>query len=140
MGGGHSDIRDMKSFPGEAWKASREVAERDSCYHNKPTNMKMWMENGELASNDKQNVKVFEKNLSKVYNNQRDRFTNAAKFVRQREKSSELDSHITLKEFERAISMLQNNKASGVTGVPAEAFKCLDDENGKQVYFLIVDF
>ena len=45
-----------------------------------------------------------------------------------------------LKEFQRTSSKLRSNKASGVTGVPAEAFKCLNSENGKKVYFLIVDF
>ena len=59
----------MNFFPGEAWKAARQVADRDSCHHTKPTNMKMRMENGELASNDKQNVEVFEKHLTGVYNN-----------------------------------------------------------------------
>ena len=102
--------------------------------------MKMRMENGELASNDKQNVEVFEKHLTKVYNNPRDRYADAAKFIRLRESSSELDAHITLREFERAVSKLRNNKASGVTGVPAEAFKCLDGEHRKQVYFYIVNF
>ena len=77
--------------------------------------MKIRMENGEVATNDKQNVEVFEKHLTKVYNNQRDRFADAAEFLRQREESTELDSHITLMEFERAISKLRNNKASGVT-------------------------
>ena len=99
-------MRDMNSLSGKAWKAAREVSKRDSCHHNKPTNMKMRMENGELAMNDKQNVEVFEKHLTKVYNNQRDCFADAAKFIRQREKSTELDSHITLKEFEPAISKL----------------------------------
>ena len=83
------------------------------------------MENGELATNNKQNIEVFEKHLTNVYNNQRDRFADAAKFIRQREESTELDSHITLKDFECAICKLRNNKTSGVTGVPAEEFKYL---------------
>ena len=40
---------------------------------------------------------------------------------------------------ERELSVAPN-KAPGVTGVPAEAFKCLDSKNRKQVYFVVVDF
>ena len=118
-------------FPGEAWKAAREVTARDSCHHNKPMNIKMRMKNGELAANDKQNIEVFEEHLTKVYNNKRERFADAAKFIRQREESTELDAHITMREFTRAISKLKNNKAPGVTGVPAEDFKCLDGKKQK---------
>ena len=77
---------------------------------------------------------------TKVYNNKRERFADAAKFIRQRDESTELDSHIRMKEFTRAISKLKNNKAPGVTGVPAEAFKCLDGKNIKQVCLFVVDF
>ena len=66
-------ISQMNMFPGEAWKAAREVTARDSCHHQKPTIMKMKMENGNLASNDKQNVDVFVKHLTKVDNNKRER-------------------------------------------------------------------
>ena len=128
-------VREMNMFPGEAWKAAREVTARNSCHHNKPMNIKMRMKNGELAANDKQNIEVFEEHLTKVYNNKRECLADAAKFIRQRDDYTELDAHITMKEFTRAISKLKNNKAPGVTGVPAEAFKCLDGENLKQVYF-----
>ena len=69
----------MNMFPGKVWKAPREITARDSCHHNKPTNMKMRMKNGELAATDKKNIEVFEEHLSKVYNNKRERSTDAAK-------------------------------------------------------------
>ena len=78
--------------------------------------------------------------LTKVYDNKRDRFVDAAQFIPQRETSSESDAHITLKEFDRAISKSQNNGASGVMEVPPEAFKCLEGKNKKQVYLFVVDF
>ena len=74
-------IREMNMFPGEAWKAAREVTTRDSCHHNKPTNIKIRMKNGELASNNEQNIEVFEEHLSKVYNNKREQFADAATFL-----------------------------------------------------------
>ena len=74
-----------------------------------------------------------------MYNNKREQFSDAAKFLQQREELTDLDSPIAMKEFVRAIGKLKNNKAPGITEIPAKAFKWLDDENSKQVYFFIVD-
>ena len=62
-------IRKMNMFPGEAWKASRELTAGDSCHNNKPTNTKMRMKNGELTATDKQIFELFEEHLTKEYNN-----------------------------------------------------------------------
>ena len=102
--------------------------------------MKMKMKNGELASNDKQNMEVVEEHLNKVYNAKRERFAGAAKMVKQREEFSELDHPITMKEFAKAIAKLKNGKAPGTTGVPPDAFKCLDGDNHKQIFHYVVDF
>ena len=106
----------------------------------KTTVMKMKMANGNLATNDKQNVDVFAKHLKKVYNNERERFADAAKFVKQREIAGALDNDITLDEFDRAITKLRCGSAPGITEVPPEVFKYLEGENRKQVYLFVVDF
>ena len=100
----------------------------------------MKMENGNLASNDKQNVDVFAKHFNKVYNNKHEQFSVAANFIRQREIAADLNDHISIKEFDRAIAKLRNGGAPGITEVPPEAFKCLEGENQKQVYLFVVDF
>ena len=51
-----------------------------------------------------------------------------------------MDGKITWKEFNEAIGKLKNGKAVGITGVPPNAFKCLDGANRKQLYYYIVDF
>ena len=112
----------------------------DGYHHKKTTVMKMKMANGNLASNDKQNVDVFAKHLKKVYNNKRERFADATKFIRQREIARALDNDITVEEFDRAIAKLRCSGAPGITEVPPEAFKCLEGENKKQVYLFVVDF
>jgi len=43
----------------------------------------MKMENGELASNDKQNLEVVVKHLHRVYNAKQYRLAEAAKFIKQ---------------------------------------------------------
>ena len=80
--------------------------------------MKVKMEKKNLAVNDKQNIDVFAKHFTKVYNNERERFAEAVKFIQQREIALELDDHITVKEFDRAIAKLQNSGAPGITEVP----------------------
>ena len=80
---------------------------------------------------DKQNIDVFEKNLTKVYYNKRDRSANAEKIIWYREEPMALESHITLKELDSTIGRLQNNKAPGITGLLAEVFKCIEGENKK---------
>ena len=72
------------------------------------------MENRELSVSNKQNADVFAKHITKVYNNKGDRVADAAKFIWQREISSELDAHITLREFDRTIRNLRNNGARGI--------------------------
>ena len=47
------NISKLNLFPGEAWMAEKEVTAGDSCHHKKNTIMKMKMDNGNLAANDK---------------------------------------------------------------------------------------
>ena len=133
-------IHKICQTPRQAWQAIKELIAGDSCHHNKPVAMKMKMKNGELASNDKQNMEVVEEHLNKVYNAKRERFADAAKMIKQREEYSELDHPITMKEFAKAIAKLKNGKAPGTTGVPPDAFKCLDGDNHKQIFHYVVDF
>ena len=102
-------------YRGVARKAAKEVMAGDGCHHKSTTVMKMKMANWNLATNDKQNVDVFAKHLKKVYNNKREQFADAAKFIRQREIAGALDNDITLDEFNRAISKLCCGNAPGIT-------------------------
>jgi len=92
------------------------------------------------CTTNKQNLEVFEEHLHGVYNAKRERFADAAKFIKQREEFTALGDQITMKEFVRAIKKLKNGKAQGVTGVAPDAFKCLEGVNQKQIYWYIVDF
>jgi hypothetical protein len=133
-------IHSICKSPNQAWKAIKELIAGDNCHHNKPVTMKMKMENGELASNNKQNLDVVEKHLHKVYNAKRDRSAGAAKLIKQREEFTALGDQILMTEFTKAIRKLKNGKAPGITGVPPDAFKCLEGENKRQIFRYIVDF
>ena len=56
-------ISNLNLFPGEAWRAAKEVMAGDRCHHKSPTVMKMKLPNGNLATNDKQNADVFAAHL-----------------------------------------------------------------------------
>ena len=87
--------------------------------------MKMRISNGKLASNEKENLKVWEDHLTKVYNNDRPRYALAVELTKEQEPSTELDRNISWKDFTRAFGKIKCDKASGVTEVPANVFKCL---------------
>jgi len=56
--------------------------------------MKMRMENGNLATHDKQNAEVFTKHLQGVYNATRPLYAFAAETIRQREELKEIGEAI----------------------------------------------
>ena len=102
--------------------------------------MKMRISNGKLASNEKENLKVWEDHLTKVYNNDRPRYALAVELTKEQEPSTELDGNISWKGFTRAVGKTKCDKAAGVTKLPANASKCLDSNNLKRVYECVIDF
>lgn len=98
------------------------------------------MENGQLANSDKQNMQVFSKHLTKVYNHQCPIDQNAAKLIEQREVMESTGDSIGWEEFNKAVTKLKNDKSPGENGVPLNAFKCLDAQNRRKIYNFIVSF
>jgi len=103
-------IHKVCQTPRQAWQAIKMLIAGDNCHHNKPLAMQMKTKNGELVSNDKQNMEVVEEHLSKVYNTKREGSADATKFIKQREEYSELGHPITMKEFVKAIAKLKMAK------------------------------
>jgi hypothetical protein len=102
--------------------------------------MKMKMENGKLANNDKENMEVMATHFTKVSNTCRNYRSDAAKLIEKRETFDSMKKSITWKEFKIAVVKLQNDKSFGVKGVPPNAFKSMDAENLRIVYQYICDF
>ena len=133
-------VNEIKEDPKEAWKLMRICEDGVAGHHVKPINMKMMMENGGLANRDKENLKVFEKHLQKIYNTEREVDPQAANLIRQRERMTEMGDEISWSEFCKATMKLKNDKSPGENGVPPNAFKCLDSNNKSTVYKFICDF
>ena len=60
--------------------------------------------------------------------------------VQQRHIIWELNDHITWDEFQQAVKKLKNEKAAGLTGVPAEAFKAMCNANLLHIHKHANDF
>jgi hypothetical protein len=133
-------INSLNVSPKEAWQCLREVEDGVGGHHTKPITMRMRLENGKLANNDRDNMKVFSKHLQKVYNQRRPIYADAAKLIAQREIMQEIGESISWEEFNKAVMKLTNDKSPGENGVPPNAFKCLDDENKQAVHQYICDF
>ena len=122
--------------PKNAWVAIKEITDGLGGHHVKPKRMAMKMANGEKSSNNKEHMSVFQPHFSKLYNNHRSPYANAADFIKQREKFAALDFDVSWDEFISAVNDLKNDKAPGLNGVPPNAFKAMDDQNLKKVYDL----
>ena len=71
---------------------------------------------------------IFGKHFASVYNNDRPVDFAVLDMIRQRSEFSHLDNPITFKEVDCAIKKLKSGKASGLKGIPPDAFKAINRE------------
>ena len=95
----------MCHSPKDAWSALKDLITGDTSHHNKLVTVKMKRKNGQLATNDKENMEVVAEHLNKVYNTHQNRFADAAMMLKQREEFTELGEQIIWKEFSKAIKI-----------------------------------
>ena len=123
-----------------AWKAAKEIMAGELGHAKKTVKMSLRMANGELARTPEQNLEVAYEHFHKQYNLRRPFDPEAAKLIEQRSEMGSLDREINFDEFKKATMKLKNGKAPGITGVPPDAFKLLNDENLRFVHGFVVDF
>ena len=133
-------IHDMNMNPRMAWEYIRILTEGEAAHHRKSKNMAMKMEDGKLASDDKENMSVMYPHFQKVFNNHRPVDHNVLELVKQRRTEWKLNDPITWKEFDKAVNKLKNGKAAGLNGVPPEAFKAMTAEGREKVFKYVQDF
>jgi hypothetical protein len=127
------EIHKMKFNPKSAWKAIREIQEGLEGHHTAPSDMKMKLDNGELAKSDSDNADVMSKHFEKVFNNHRPIDLTVLDEIDQRETIESLGDPPTTIEIEAALRKIPNGKAPGESGITPEALKAFDDEH---VYML----
>ena len=89
----------------------------------------MRLPSGNLAENDKENVRVFENHFKKVLNNHKWTDTTVINEINLREVMGELDDTPLWTDYISAIQELTNDKSPGLNVVPPNAFKSMSEEN-----------
>ncbi|KAL7527281.1 hypothetical protein ACHAXR_003829, partial [Thalassiosira sp. AJA248-18] len=84
--------------------------------------MAMKRSNGDLNTNDDENMEVMQPHFQRVFNNHRPADLSALELIKQRSTMWSLNNPISWTEFDQAVNKLKNGKAPGLNGVPPEAF------------------
>ena len=108
----------MRANPRVAWEYIRLLTSGSTCHHKKKVEMAMKLPNGKLATNGKENMKVFGPHFEQVLNNHRPVDPIILNDVPQRPTLHEIDSPITFEEVNAAINKLKNGKSPGLNGIP----------------------
>ncbi|KAL7525760.1 hypothetical protein ACHAXR_003162, partial [Thalassiosira sp. AJA248-18] len=133
-------IHDMSMNPRLAWEYIKILTGGESAHHRKTKNMAMKRSNGNLATNDDENMEVMQPHFQKVFNNHRPVDLSALNLIEQRTTMWSLNDPISWTEFDQAVNKLKNGKAPGLNGVPPEAFKAMNQECRMHIFGYIQDF
>jgi hypothetical protein len=108
----------MRFNPRLAWENINLLAGGKTAHHKSNINMAMKLDNGDLASNAKENMSVFSLHFHKVLNNHRPVDKSVLELITQKPCLTNINTPITFREVKRAINKLKKGKAPGLNGVP----------------------
>jgi hypothetical protein len=134
------DGRTGEATPTTAHHVIKAAALGNEVNHRTKSTLSLRLPDGSRANNDKDNLSVMLPHCQRMFNNHRPVSPDALLNMKQHEEIPEIGEPITKSEFKRAIKQLKNNKSPGANGIPAEAFKALDDTNLDIVYRFVCDF
>jgi len=126
--------------PRLAWENIRILTGGETAHHTTNINMSMRLENGECASNAKENMSVFGAHFHKVLNNHRPVDQTVLDLLEQKSCMTSIDNPIRFAEVKRAINKLKKGKAPGLNGIPPEALKAMDNVSQRTVHRHVCDF
>jgi hypothetical protein len=118
---------EMSMDPWLAWENIRILTSGKTAHHISNLNMSMRLENGELASNARENMSVFTAHFHNVLNNHRPIDHTVLDLLQQKPCMMPIDNPITFAEVKCAINKLKKGKAPGLNGIPLEALKAIDN-------------
>jgi hypothetical protein len=130
----------MRFNPRLAWENINLLIGGETSHHKTNTNMAMKLDNGELASNAKENMSVFGMHFHKVLNTHRPVDETVLDLIPQKPCLTKIDTPITFTEIKRAIAKLKKGKAPGLNGIPPEALKAMDNKYKRIVHTHVSDF
>jgi hypothetical protein len=125
--------------PKDAWKAIRTIQESFTGHHAPSASMKMRLPSGKLAENDRENMEAFAPHFENIYGQSPDvDIQGILDEIPQRPVFNELGHPPTLEEIETSIQDMENDKASGASGVNANALKNLSNNAVKALHQILV--
>ncbi len=133
-------IHEMNMNPRLVWENIRILTGGETAHHKSNINMAMRLENGDLASNARENMSVFGSHFHKVLNNHRPVDHTVLNLLPQKPCMTMIDKPITFAEVKRAINKLKKGKAPGLNGIPPEALKAMDNASRRTVHRHVCDF
>ena len=135
-----SNIHNMRFNPRLAWENINLLTGGETAHHKTNINMTMKLENGELASNAKENMSVFSMHFNKVLNNHVPVDDTVLDLIPQKPRLTIIDTPITFHEVKRAIAKLKKGKSPGLNGIPPEALKAMNNTHKRIVHKHISEF
>ena len=99
----------------------RLLTDGETAHHKININMAMKLENGELASNAKENVSIFSMHFHKILKNQRPVGYTVLDLIEQKPCLTDINMPITFKEIRHAINKLKKGKAPGLMDSPQKS-------------------
>jgi hypothetical protein len=130
----------MRFNPRLAWENINLLAGGETAHHKTNINMAMKLDNGDLATNAKENMSVFSMHFHKVLNNHRPVDDSVLDLIPQKPCLTDIDTLITFREVKRAIAKLKKAKAPGLNGIPPEALKAMGNAPKQTIHKHISDF
>ncbi len=126
--------------PQLAWENIHILTGGKTAHHKTNLNMSMRLENGELASNVRENMSVFGAHFDKVLNNHQPVDHSILNLLEQKLCMTLIDKPISFIEVKRAINKLKKGKAPGLNGILPKALKAMDNVSQWTVHHHVCDF
>jgi Reverse transcriptase (RNA-dependent DNA polymerase) len=123
-------VKNMNNDPASAWAAMYKIVGGFTGHWKQPKVMtKMHMLDGSIAETDTQNAEAVREHFeTDVFARSSTYDTDALNSLSQRQCVLQLGEPPSFDEFKSAIRRMKSRKAPGENGIPAEAYKLMDDD------------
>ena len=111
-----------------------------TAHHTTNINMSIRLENGELASNPRENMTVFGAHFHKVLENHQPVDHTILDLLEQKPCMTSIDNPIRFAEVKCAINRLKKGKTPDLNSIPPEALKAMDNVSQRTVHCHVCNF
>jgi hypothetical protein len=111
-----------------------------TAHHTTNINMSICLENGELASNPRENMSVFGAHFHKVLENHQPVDHTILDLLEQKPCMTSIDNPIRFAEVKCAINKLKKGKTPDLNSIPPEALKAMDNVSQRTVHCHVCNF